>query len=763
MKNVLFAALLLALPAFVSAQTIRFVRAGAGANGANGFSWQTAFPDLNQALAIAQHGDEIWVAAGMYKPTDGTDRYATFTLPNGVRLYGGFAGAETALEQRDWMANPTILSGDIGAPDDAADNSYTILYATQCDTTTRVDGLILEGGNANNPDFLNVFEHQRTRSGAAIYLDGEGPGQFAYLKLANCVLRHNNSGYFGAVFANGRDDGRCALEVENCQFHHNRSGASGGALAVQNYTPQIRPTILQNCRFADNSAVSGGGAVYLEHDQALTFTDCIFERDSILGGRGNAVMIAGTGLTFPWQFKNCYFGENAGANVEGTAIAVFAYSSSNNLSIENCDFYNNSNAFSQGGGAIAIENYNFGTNAVLSVLILQSIFRENQGAYSVFETVGEVEPRFLNCLFYHNAFKEFIGLDNPLTWSFVNCIIFKNNLSSINYTANGPAIQLDHCLTNRPDCAALGPGVNCGPGTLFGLDPQFADPVNGDFRLLPCSPALDAGSDAAADAIGLTVDFDGNPRVADAAVDLGPFENDRFVIPANIQHVTCAGAADGSAGFAANACAPFSFAWTNDAGQTGDSPNGLGPGLYQFTITDNNNFADSAEVEINAPAPLEVFVTTVPASSSAASDGAVLLDSVAGGTPPYPWPVGEPLAGLENLPPGTHTVTLTDAAGCPAVFSFEIGFVSGHNEIDNFLKINILPNPAPAGAAARLFFDGEKIAAVALHDALGRPLRQWENPARPEQELIAPPAAGWYFLTLRSESGRGRVLPWLVH
>lgn len=37
-----------------------------------------------------------------------------FSLNNGVAIYGGFAGTETELEQRNVSANPSILSGDIG-------------------------------------------------------------------------------------------------------------------------------------------------------------------------------------------------------------------------------------------------------------------------------------------------------------------------------------------------------------------------------------------------------------------------------------------------------------------------------------------------------------------------------------------------------------------------------------------------------------------------------------------------------------------------
>ena len=118
-------ALVLLLPGTALAAVLRVDQGATGAN--NGSSWTDAYTDLQTALTSAAGGDEIWVAAGTYKPIAGTVRTVAFTLNAGVALYGGFSGIETSRDQRDWETNVTILSGEIGVPGDPSDNSYHVV------------------------------------------------------------------------------------------------------------------------------------------------------------------------------------------------------------------------------------------------------------------------------------------------------------------------------------------------------------------------------------------------------------------------------------------------------------------------------------------------------------------------------------------------------------------------------------------------------------------------------------------------------------
>ena len=74
------------------------------------------------AAASLAGGGEIWVAAGVYYPDIGggqtnNDVHATFTMADGVALYGGFDTLDTQFAERDWESNLTVLSSDIDKND----------------------------------------------------------------------------------------------------------------------------------------------------------------------------------------------------------------------------------------------------------------------------------------------------------------------------------------------------------------------------------------------------------------------------------------------------------------------------------------------------------------------------------------------------------------------------------------------------------------------------------------------------------------------
>lgn len=220
----IFASLFLLLFVSISFVQARRLYVDAYATGANnGASWEDAFTDLHSALFAAQPGDCVWVALGTYKPADSYNREVSFNLKGGVKLYGGFAGVETALEQRNWERYKTTLSGDIGLPNDESDNSYSILYIETTDSETVVDGFTFTGGNANNYDPF-ISRYSRGKCGGAIYVMAHGT---ANPEIRNCSFEHNYAREFGAAVYLYTGEGKEEIiPFENCWFTDNRADGS---------------------------------------------------------------------------------------------------------------------------------------------------------------------------------------------------------------------------------------------------------------------------------------------------------------------------------------------------------------------------------------------------------------------------------------------------------------------------------------------------------------------------------------------------------
>jgi len=193
MKNIFTFLLPSCFCCFAQAQTRHYVHASAtGTN--SGQTWQNAFTDLQFALQISIAGDEIWVAKGTYFPTQDADRTVSFELTSGVRLYGGFDGGETDLNQRDWEVNETILSGDIGVLGDSLDNTLTVVHLFQPDSNTILDGFKVRFGVANdNDNASSVFDRSICGGGLMI----QAGNWDALPTIQNCTFNHNSAHSLG--------------------------------------------------------------------------------------------------------------------------------------------------------------------------------------------------------------------------------------------------------------------------------------------------------------------------------------------------------------------------------------------------------------------------------------------------------------------------------------------------------------------------------------------------------------------------------------
>ncbi|RYE21945.1 MAG: hypothetical protein EOP51_14400 [Sphingobacteriales bacterium] len=230
---------------------IKYVNAAAtGLN--NGTSWANAFTDLQAALALPVNCDnnQVWVAAGTYKPTSTTSRTISFALKNNLSIYGGFPASGTpGFADRNPIMHETILSGDIGAATNT-DNSYHVVKnIIALDATAVLDGFVITGGYANGGSIDN--------SGAGI-LNDPSNGIVCTPSIKNCILRNNTSSMNGGAVYNGATSaGANASPVfSNCVFLNNISiNGAGAAVANTALGTGICNPLFVNCSFTGNEAV----------------------------------------------------------------------------------------------------------------------------------------------------------------------------------------------------------------------------------------------------------------------------------------------------------------------------------------------------------------------------------------------------------------------------------------------------------------------------------------------------------------------------
>ncbi len=301
-------ALAFLLPISLFSKIIYVDQQASGAN--DGSSWSNAYTSLQQALQVAFTGDSVWVAQGTYLP-DSANRSISFMLRPGVRMFGGFSGTETTLDQRNWNLYPTVLSGDIGTPGDDSDNSYHVvrLMGTFTLAPTVIDGFIIRAGRADGSG------DQTSWDAAGMHVTGQF---FLALDVRNCLFENNvasgSGGALGCGFAWNTDH---RVRIQHCVFRNNHADFDGGAVISTNASKVELPGSFLGCVFENNTAGRNGGAVHFYEQNVpdtTDFIDCVFRNNHAKNLGGGVAHIAGRNSGLKLLFRNCTFDQNSADN-----------------------------------------------------------------------------------------------------------------------------------------------------------------------------------------------------------------------------------------------------------------------------------------------------------------------------------------------------------------------------------------------------------------------------------------------------------------
>lgn len=381
----------------VHSQATYYVDAARSDNAGAGTSWATAKRDLQVAINMATVGDQVWVKAGTYLPTHdpfastapANNRDKTFSLKNGVKIYGGFAGTETQLGQRNWQTNITTLSGDLGVLNTLTDNAYHVVIAVNATGTTILDGFTITKGYATAPwpSLITVGGREIDRfKGGGVY------NMYSSTSFANCTIKGNSADCTnsnGDAWGAGIVNDNCTSSFTNCIIDGNSFLIGGSSFGVFGAGMIINGGVctLNGCAFINNTSGSGffdasrGGALYVSSSSSI-ITNCVFYNNSSQNG---AVFGCGGSGANQTVFTNCTIAFNT-SSFAGTTYSGFAKSI-----FRNCIIWNNTPTSSSVPGRNEI--YSHETNVSLQPSFINCIVRDATGS-----PLSVVNAIITNCL-----------------------------------------------------------------------------------------------------------------------------------------------------------------------------------------------------------------------------------------------------------------------------------------------------------------------------------------------------------------------------
>jgi hypothetical protein len=478
-----------------SAATTRYVNPNNSSPASPYSAWDSAAANIQDAVDVAVAGDQILVTNGVYR--------------TGGRVVVGL------MTNRVVVAKAVTVQS-VNGPGVTAIEGYQVPGTTNGDGAIRgvylTNGAVLVGFTVTNGATRALGgggDTVKECSGGGIWCAS------ASAVVSNCVMTGNSASVGGGAHSG---------TLNNCMLTGNWSSSAGGgadSATLNNCTLGGDSGIqgggaygctLNNCTLTGNSAGTGGGAY------SSTLTNCTLTGNSAGNGGGshnstlnnctlanNLASQDGGGATYS-TLNNCTLSGNS-ANAGGGAYYA---------ALNNCVLATNSARGSGGGVYCGVLN---------NCLVAANASQTGGGAYAATN---------INCTFAANSASAQGGGVSGGTNK--NCILYYNSApTGSNYVSS----RFNYCCTAPLPTSGLANFTN---------PPMFVDWVNGNFRLQPGSPCVNAGLNAY---VSTPTDLDGNARIAGGTVDVGAYEyQTQATVPFYVWLQQYGLPADGSADYA---------------------------------------------------------------------------------------------------------------------------------------------------------------------------------------------------------------------
>jgi parallel beta-helix repeat protein/predicted outer membrane repeat protein len=242
-------------------------------------------------------------------------RDQSFYLDKDIEIYGGFAGTETLLSQRNSASNAVLLSGDI----DASGNNdcYHVFITEGLSSAAVLDGVTITGGKADGSSTINYSGQTYFQSsGGGMRNHGSSP------TLTDVTISGNTAASFGGGIYNRTSS---SPTLTNVTISGNTASTDGGG--IYNYSSSS--PILTNVTIRDNTVGSSGGGIY-NSSSSLTLTNVTISGNTATNGGGMRNILSSSTIvnTLFWGNIKGTSSTIAGADIDNSSssTATISYS-----------------------------------------------------------------------------------------------------------------------------------------------------------------------------------------------------------------------------------------------------------------------------------------------------------------------------------------------------------------------------------------------------------------------------------------------------